>query len=152
MKNLFNAIVIALALFVAYMVYFFFLGNPDNFNDPETKHEPKNGNIFGTIYTGGPLVGLLLSFVLISITFTVERSLSINKAKGKGNPANFIKNVTNLLSKGIWMQHFPSAINSVVPWQMCYELRLLDLRRLKQIRNFRVKRKSPKYKEPLTSQ
>ena len=100
MKNLFNAIVIALSLFVAYMIYFFVLGNPNNFNDPEVKHEPKNGNIYGTIYTGGPLVGLLLSFILISVTFTFERSFSINKAKGKGNPANFIKNVTNLLAKG----------------------------------------------------
>lgn len=100
MKNLFNAIVIALSLFVAYMIFFFVLGNPNNFNDPETKHEPKNGNIYGTVYTGGPLVGLLLSFILIAITFTFERSFSIGKAKGKGNPANFIKSVTGMLAKG----------------------------------------------------
>ena len=100
MKNLFNAIVIALALFVAYMVYFFLLGNPSNFSDPETKHEPKNGNIYGTVYTGGWLVGLLMAFILISTTFIFERSFSINKAKGKGNPATFIKNVTTLLAKG----------------------------------------------------
>ncbi len=100
MKNLFNAIVIASCLVVAYVIYFFVLGSPGNFNDPETKHEPKNGNIYGTVYTGGPLVGLLLSFILISITFTFERSFSIAKAKGKGNPATFIKNVTTLLAKG----------------------------------------------------
>jgi biopolymer transport protein ExbB len=100
MKNLFNAIVIALALFVAYTVFYTVLGNPNNFNDPETKHEPKNGNIYGTIYTGGPLVGLLLAFILISLTFVFERFFSINKAKGKGNPATFIKNVTTLLAKG----------------------------------------------------
>jgi biopolymer transport protein ExbB len=100
MKNLFNVIVIALALIVAYTIYFGVMGNPDNFNDPEIKHEPKPGNILGTIYTGGPLVGLLLALILISITFVFERFFSINKAAGKGNPATFIKNVTNALTRG----------------------------------------------------
>jgi len=100
MKNLFNVIVIVLALVVAYALYYGVMGNPNNFNDPEIKHEPKPGNVLGTIYTGGPLVGLLLSMIIISITFVFERLLSINKAKGKGNPAIFIKNVTNSLAKG----------------------------------------------------
>ncbi len=100
MKNLFNVIVIVLALVVAYALYYGVMGNPNNFNDPEIKHEPKPGNVLGTIYTGGPLVGLLLSMIIISSTFVFERLLSINKAKGKGNPAIFIKNVTNSLAKG----------------------------------------------------
>lgn len=100
MKNLFNVIVITLAFVVAYGVYFFIMGNPNNFNDPEIKHEPKPGNVLGTIYTGGPLVGLLLALILISITFVFERLFSINKASGKGNPSVFIKNVTTHLTKG----------------------------------------------------
>jgi biopolymer transport protein ExbB len=100
MKNFFNVIVIALSLAVAYIVFFFYMGNPDNFNDPDIKHEPKPGNVPGMIYTGGPLVGLLMSFVLIAITFVFERSFSIGKAKGKGNPALFIKSVINKLTQG----------------------------------------------------
>lgn len=100
MKNLFNVIVIVLSFVVAYFIYLVVMGNPDNFNDPDIKHEPKPGNVLGTIYTGGPLVGLLLALIIISITFVFERFFSINKAKGKGNPSTFIKNVTNMLTKG----------------------------------------------------
>ncbi len=100
MKNLFNVIVIALSLAVAYVVFYFYMGNPNNFNDPDIKHEPKPGNVPGMIYTGGPLVGLLMSFVLIAITFVFERSFSIRKARGKGNPAIFIKAVINKLTQG----------------------------------------------------
>ncbi|MFP4527071.1 MAG: MotA/TolQ/ExbB proton channel family protein [Candidatus Kapaibacterium sp.] len=100
MKNLFNVIVIVLSLAVAYTIYFAVLGNPDNFKDPEIKHEPKPGNVLGTIYTGGPLVGLLMALVIISVTFTFERTFSINKAKGKGNPAIFIRKVIDNLQKG----------------------------------------------------
>lgn len=107
MKNLFNVIVITLAFVVAYGVYFFVMGHPNNFNDPEIKHEPKPGNVLGTIYTGGPLVGLLLSLILISITFVFERFFSINKANGRGDASVFIKNVTANLAKG----HLDAAVS-----------------------------------------
>lgn len=99
MKGFFNVIVIAAAMLVAYLVYFLILGDPNNFLDA-AKHEPKPGNMFGTIYTGGPLVGLLLGLILISITFVFERYLSITKARGKGRPEIFIKKVVDNLQKG----------------------------------------------------
>ncbi len=99
MKNMFNIIVIVLALVVAYVFYFVVMGNPDNFLDA-AKHEPKPGNILGLVYTGGILVGLLLSLILIAITFIIERFLSINKARGKGNPETYIKNVIGHLASG----------------------------------------------------
>ncbi|MDQ1265613.1 MAG: MotA ExbB protein [Bacteroidota bacterium] len=99
MKNLFNVIVIVLALAIAYVIYYGVMGNPANFADA-AKTEPLNGNVLGTIYTGGWLVGLLLGLLIISITFFFERYLSINKAKGKGNPAIFIKSVIDNLAKG----------------------------------------------------
>jgi len=100
MKNLFNVIVIAAAMLVAYLVYFFILGNPGNFLDPTIKQEPKPGNMLGTIYTGGPLVGLILGLIITSITFVIERYFSINKAKGKGSPETFIKKVIDNLAAG----------------------------------------------------
>ncbi len=99
MKNIFNIIVIVLSLAAAYFIYFVIMGDPSGFLDAE-KHEPKPGNILATIYTGGPLVGLLMSFIIIAITFVIERYLSINKAKGKGNPQVFLKNLTNDLAAG----------------------------------------------------
>ena len=100
MKNLFNIIVIVLALVLSFAFYYGVMGNPDGFNDPLTKHEPIAGNIMATIYTGGPLVALLMSFILIGITFSLERFFSINKAQGKNNPEKFVKELSGLLSQG----------------------------------------------------
>lgn len=100
MKNYVNLIVIAASLIVGYAIFYIILGNPDNFLDPLVKHEPKPGNILGTIYTGGPLVGLLMSLIIISVCFIFERILSINKAKGKSNPESFITSVVKDLEKG----------------------------------------------------
>jgi biopolymer transport protein ExbB len=100
MKNLFNIIVIVLALVLSFAFYYGVMGNPDGFNDPLTKHEPIAGNIMATIYTGGPLVALLMSFILIGITFSIERFLSITKAQGKNNPEKFVKELSGLLSQG----------------------------------------------------
>lgn len=100
MKNFVNIIAIVACMVVAYLIYYLVMGNPANFNDPMTKHEPIPGNVLGTIYTGGPLVGLLLGLILISITFVIERYLSIGKASGKGNPQVFIKNVIEKVEQG----------------------------------------------------
>lgn len=100
MKNYVNLIVIALSLVVGYAIFYLILGNPDNFLDPLLRREPKPGNILGTIFTGGPLVGLLMSLIIISICFVFERIFSINKAKGKNNPEMFITHVVKDLEKG----------------------------------------------------
>lgn len=100
MKKYVNVIVITLALIVGYSIYFLILGNPDNFLDPALKHEPKPGNLLGTIYTGGPLVGLLISLIIIAIAFVFERYFSINKAQGKSSPDAFIQSVITSLEKG----------------------------------------------------
>lgn len=99
MKNLFNIIVIVLALAVSFAFYYGVMGDPSGFNDA-AKHEPKPGNVLATIYTGGPLVALLLSFILIGITFSIERFLVITKAQGKDNPEKFVKQLTELLAQG----------------------------------------------------
>ncbi len=100
MKKAFNVIVITLALIIAFAVYFFYFGNPNNFEDPATKKKPKKGSVVGAIYTGGPIVGILMSLLIISITFVFERTFSINKAKGKGDLSVFVKNVLDKLAKG----------------------------------------------------
>jgi biopolymer transport protein ExbB len=97
MKNLFNAVVITLALIVAYSVYFFVLGAPGNFKGGDITQPV---NTLGMIYTGGPLVGLLLACLLLAITFSIERMLSINKARGTGDVALFIKRCIELIGEG----------------------------------------------------
>lgn len=100
MKNLFNAIVIALSLVVAFAFYELVMGNPAGFADGVIRHEPVPGNVLATIYTGGPLVAVLLAFILIAITYVVERTLYMGKAKGKGNPEQFISSMIEKLNEG----------------------------------------------------
>ncbi len=100
MKNLFNIIVIVLALAISFVIYQFYFGNPDNFIDGELRKEPKAGNIVGMIYTGGPIVAILMSLIIVAVTFSIERQLSINKAKGKGDISMYIKKTIDSLVKG----------------------------------------------------
>jgi len=102
MKNIFNILVIVIALVISYAIYEFVFGNPSNFNDPETKREPKSGEILAMIYTGGPIVAILMGLVIIAITFSFERYFSINKAKGKGDLAMFVKNLNDHILKGAY--------------------------------------------------
>jgi len=101
MKNMFNVIVIAIAFIMAFAIYQLYFGSSNNFQDAEKK-KPKTGNVVGMIYTGGPIVALLLGLIIISVTFVTERFLSINKAKGKGDTATYLKKVMEFLSKGAY--------------------------------------------------
>ncbi len=93
MKNAFNVIVITLAMIISFSFYFFVMGDPGNFKDGTKRKEPKPGNVLGTVYTGGPLVAVLMGLILISVTFVFERSFSLKKARGKDDLAEFIKRV-----------------------------------------------------------
>jgi len=97
MKKYVNLIVIAASLIVAFTFFNVVLGNPENFADA-AKTEPINA--LGMIHTGGPLVGLLISFIIMAVVYAIERFLSINKAKGKSDPVQYIRKVTELLEKG----------------------------------------------------
>lgn len=99
MKNIFNVIVIVLCIAVGYCIYSFYFGNPNGFKDPATKKKPKEGNAIAQIYTGGPIVSILVGLILISCTFATERYLTINKAKGKKDVSLFVKGVADSLRK-----------------------------------------------------
>lgn len=102
MKNLTNLLIILGCGIVAFVVYYLVLGAHGNFVDPVTgqydPHLPQN--ILGTIYTGGPLVGLLIACILLAVTYSVERFLSINKAKGKSDMHKFGKTVIAHVERG----------------------------------------------------
>jgi len=100
MKNLFNVIVIGLSLLVSFLFYYLVMGDPSRFVT-EAKHTPLDpSDVLAMVYTGGPIVALLISFIIIAATFTIERFLSISKAQGKGNPETFIKKIIDTLAKG----------------------------------------------------
>jgi biopolymer transport protein ExbB len=90
-----------------YCIWRFILGNPDNFTKPDLSggfwphHEgPKSGMV--RMYDGGIIVPILIGAFLTVITFVIERLLTITKATGTGNIAEFIRKVQyHLANKNI---------------------------------------------------
>jgi len=98
---MFAAIVIPVLILISFLFYYIVLGDPANFegNDPNG-HPVKEGigSWFGTIYKGGVIVPILIAVNLIIITFSIERLLTISKAKGKGNVDTFVRNIRTMLA------------------------------------------------------
>ncbi|MGZ5262553.1 MAG: MotA/TolQ/ExbB proton channel family protein, partial [Kaistella sp.] len=106
------ALVIPILILIGIAIYLFVLGNPGNFKaDPrleglssvgfsglETKELHPDG-FMGIIYMGGPIVPILISFMIIVIVFSIERALVLRKASGTGNVDNFVLNVRRLLNQ-----------------------------------------------------
>lgn len=84
-------------IITGYLIWRFVLGNPANFKAPSDaggfwpKHKGPIG--LGAMYEGGIIVPLLIGTFLTMLTFVIERFLSISKATGKGNNAEFIRKV-----------------------------------------------------------
>lgn len=101
LKSGFAAVVIPLELALAYVIYFFVLGNPDNFQGGDPMNHPIEGNFLGLIYKGGYLVvPVLIALLMLVLTFAFERLFTISRAKGKGNLGRFIQKIRHLVANG----------------------------------------------------
>lgn len=102
-KNLLASLSVPICLIIAILFYKFVLGDPSNFANGITEGENvKALNYMGTVYTGGFVVPILITLLLLVITFVVERGLTISKAKGKIKPTEFLRRVQyNLANKNI---------------------------------------------------
>jgi biopolymer transport protein ExbB len=101
LQSMFAAIVIPILIVISVLFYMFVLGSPANFEEMNPENHPIKDGIggwFGTIYKGGIIVPILISVLLIIITFCIERFITINKAKGKGNVDTFIRSVRSMLA------------------------------------------------------
>ena len=86
-----------ICILAGYLIWRFILGNPSGFNKPGTgwfwpSHDgPKNA--LNKMYLGGIIVPILIGSFLTMLTFVIERFLTISKATGTGNNAEFIRKV-----------------------------------------------------------
>jgi biopolymer transport protein ExbB len=94
----FAAIAIPVLAVVAFILFFFVMGNPENFQGNNINNMPKPGNYLGVIYKGGIIVPILMTVLMMVITFTIERFITIYRAKGKGSIAAFVVRVYQKLS------------------------------------------------------
>lgn len=105
------AIVLPILYVVAVCIYFFVFGNPGNFKaDPRLNgasvafadipsKELHPEHFMGIIYMGGPVVHILVLFMVTVVVFSIERYIVLGRAKGKGNLDNFVLKIRSLLNQ-----------------------------------------------------
>jgi len=92
---------------IGYIFWRFVIGSPDNFTKGKENGGfwPDRENAIGGLarmYLGGIIVPVLIGCLLTVVTFVVERFLTIIKATGTGNIAEFIRKVQyNLANKNV---------------------------------------------------
>lgn len=97
LQAIFASVAIPAALVVGWLIYEFIMGSPANF---DAEGHPKPGNYLGMVYMGGFIVPILIAVNLIVIIFSIERGITIARAKGKGRVDGFIHRIQNLMSSG----------------------------------------------------
>jgi biopolymer transport protein ExbB len=99
-SNVISIIAPVACVLVGFLIWRFFLGSADNFTTPDKNpghwfwpdHKgPKGGLV--KMYEGGIIVPFLIGCFLIVLTFVVERLLTVRKASGTGNNAEFIRKI-----------------------------------------------------------
>lgn len=101
LKSGFATVVIPIELGLAYIIYFFVLGNPANFQGGDPANHPVEGNFLGLIYKGGYLiVPLLIALLMLVLTFSFERLFTISRARGRGNLSGFVQRIRYLVASG----------------------------------------------------
>lgn len=97
-SNIISLLAPFLCLLAGYCIWRFGLGNGANFGSggenggfwPD-RHDPKSA--LSKMYLGGIIVPVLIGTFLTMATFVIERFMTISKANGTGNNADFIRKV-----------------------------------------------------------
>ena len=102
-NNLVAVLAVPLCFVVALLFYMYVLGDPSHFaGGIKTGEGVKALDYFGTMYTGGPIVPILLTLFLVVVVFVFERFFTISKAKGKVKSTEFVRRVQyHLANKNI---------------------------------------------------
>jgi biopolymer transport protein ExbB len=97
-SNSISIIAPIVCLVAGYLIWRFILGAPENFTKPDLSggfwpsHVGPKGAWY-RMYEGGIIVPLLIGCLLMVITFSIERFLTISKATGSGSISEFIRKV-----------------------------------------------------------
>jgi biopolymer transport protein ExbB len=92
-STIFAMVAIPIELIIAIIIFKFVMGDPSNFVDNNPANNPLTGNYLGTVYKGGFIVPILMTLLMMTITFAAERLWTLKKARGTENPFKFVKTV-----------------------------------------------------------
>lgn len=99
LREFFATIVIVACITVGILFYVFVLGNPANFEGGDPKNNPLQGNYLGIAYKGGVLVPVAIGLLLITITMSIERAITLARASGKMSMESFVQQIEYLLEQ-----------------------------------------------------
>ncbi|MCX8113050.1 MAG: MotA/TolQ/ExbB proton channel family protein [Bacteroidia bacterium] len=99
LREFFATIVIVACITVGILFYVFILGNPANFEGGDPKNNPLQGNYLGIAYKGGVLVPIAIGLLLITITMSIERAITLARASGKMSMESFVQQIEYLLEQ-----------------------------------------------------
>jgi biopolymer transport protein ExbB len=97
LKSSFTLGAMVVGLVIAWLIFKYIMGNPINFEGGNPDGHPLPGNYLGMVYKGGYIVPVLIAINLILIIFSIERLITLTRAKGKGRINVFVRNLQNLL-------------------------------------------------------
>jgi biopolymer transport protein ExbB len=100
LRSAFATGTILISLVIAFLIFKYIMGNPINFEGGNPEGHPMPGNYLAMIYKGGYIVPILITNILVLLTFSVERAVTIRRARGKGKINVFVKNLQTLLNAG----------------------------------------------------
>ena len=96
----FGLIVIVVSVIVGWLLYSYVLGAGSNFEGGNHDNKPLPNNFLAIMYKGGFIVPFLIAILLIVLTFTIERFVTIGAAKGKGSVELFVRKIRDLVASG----------------------------------------------------
>lgn len=108
LANTMGVVVILFSFIISYFIYTQILGSPDNFIDGDPDNQPKEGFYLGTIYKGGKIVILQITFMVILLTYSIERALSLFRARGKKSNVSF----ANTIKENLGVNDLNAALTS----------------------------------------
>jgi biopolymer transport protein ExbB len=97
LKTVFAAVVIPLEIIIAVVIYLYVLGDGSHFQGGDSNNPNIPGDYFGIVYKGGYLVPVLISLLMMVITFAIERFITISSAKGRGSVQKFVRKIKALI-------------------------------------------------------
>jgi len=97
-SSMFSSLAIPICILISILVFYFFLGDSSHYKGGDPLAEATD--VFGLVHKGGYIVPIILSCLLMTVTFSIERFVVIGRASGSGSIDSFVKKVQAFLNSG----------------------------------------------------
>jgi biopolymer transport protein ExbB len=99
LQSIFATGSILISLAVSIYLFKTIMGSPVNFVAGNPHGQALEGNYLGIIYKGGFIVPGLMTCVLVLVIFTIERLITLARAKGRGALNTFVHDLQTMLAE-----------------------------------------------------